>query len=186
MWKSIMKRFDSSESYVSLALGLAVVLVIGMLIFNALSKKGTGGVATNTAPTASTNATLESTNKHTIKSGDTLWSIAEQYYKSGYNWVDIKKANPTIPESNELVVGQEVTIPAITPIVSQGQISSASTDVPAQTPSPQRTYTVVRGDTLWAIAEREYKNPYKWVEIARANNLANPGLIHAGNVFVLP
>ncbi len=48
------------------------------------------------------------------------------------------------------------------------------------------TYTVVRGDSLWSIAQRAYGDGNRWVDIARANNLANPRIIHAGNVFTLP
>lgn len=48
------------------------------------------------------------------------------------------------------------------------------------------TYTVVRGDTLWSIAQRAYGDPYRWVDIASANDLVNPDVIHAGNVFSIP
>ena len=47
-------------------------------------------------------------------------------------------------------------------------------------------YTVQKGDTLWEIAQRAYGDPYKWTEIAKANNLNNPNLIHRGNEFVIP
>jgi len=33
------------------------------------------------------------------------------------------------------------------------------------------TYKVVEGDSLWKIAQKRYNNGYKWVEIARQNNL---------------
>jgi nucleoid-associated protein YgaU len=39
---------------------------------------------------------------------------------------------------------------------------------------------------LWTIAVRAYGDGYKWTEIAKANKLVNPNLIHPGNVFVLP
>ena len=47
-------------------------------------------------------------------------------------------------------------------------------------------YTVQKGDTLWDISVRAYGDGYRWVEIAEANDLANPDLIHNGNEFVLP
>lgn len=55
----------------------------------------------------------------------------------------------------------------------------------AQTQLPT-TYTVVRGDSLSQIARKFYGDGGKWVEIAKANKLANPQVIHAGNVFVIP
>lgn len=48
------------------------------------------------------------------------------------------------------------------------------------------SYTVVHGDTLWDIAERAYGDGHKWVDIAKANHLSNPNLIHSGNTFTLP
>ena len=47
-------------------------------------------------------------------------------------------------------------------------------------------YTVQKGDTLWDISVRAYGDGYRWVEIAEANALTNPDLIHSGNEFVIP
>lgn len=45
------------------------------------------------------------------------------------------------------------------------------------------TYTVKSGDTLSAIGE---KYGVDWREIAKANNVKNPDLIHPGQVFTIP
>ncbi len=47
-------------------------------------------------------------------------------------------------------------------------------------------YEVVKGDSLWKIAERKYNNGYAWTEIAKANNLKNPGILEAGQKLVIP
>jgi len=39
---------------------------------------------------------------------------------------------------------------------------------------------------LWKIAEREYGDGFKWVEIAKLNNLKNPDLIEKGQILKLP
>lgn len=179
MWKTIQKSLSSTESVVSLVLGLAVVLVIGMLIFNYITRRGEQpGVTSEQAAQIEQPVSLPAS--HTVAQGETLWSIANTYYKSGYNWVDIQKAN-NIANADTIEVGQTLTIPQATPILPQQELALAT-----EAPAAPRTYTVVRGDSLWAIALKEYNNGYAWVNIARANNLANPDLIHAGNVLTLP
>lgn len=179
MWKELTKRFSSPDSFVSLILGLAVVIVIGAFAYRFLTGK------TATAPSkeseksaAEQKATLPTT--HAVASGETLWSISETYYKSGYNWVSIRDANK-LANADYIEVGQNLTIPDVAPIFPPGQISAASTVAKPQ------TYTVVRGDTLWSVAVKFYGGDgYQWVKIAQTNSLANPDLIHAGNVLTLP
>ena len=50
----------------------------------------------------------------------------------------------------------------------------------------EKTVTVVKGDSLWKIAVKNYNDGYKWTEIAKANNLKNPGLLYSGQKLVLP
>jgi nucleoid-associated protein YgaU len=183
MWKQLRKRFNSTESYVSLFLGLAVVLLLGSLVFNylsarkllpgqntALSNQAGNGNETSTPPTS-----------YTVASGDTLWSISEKFYKSGYNWVDLQKANK-LTDADLIEVGQKLAIPMVTPIIPQGEISA--TNITAQ-PTPAK-YTVVAGDDLWDISLKHYGTGYRWPDIAKANNLENPDIIHSGNVLILP
>ena len=54
------------------------------------------------------------------------------------------------------------------------------------TPEPARTYTVVSGDTLFAIAERFYGDGNKYQMIADASGVANPDLIYPGQVLTIP
>ena len=53
-------------------------------------------------------------------------------------------------------------------------------------PAAPRTYTVVSGDTLWAISERFYGDGNKYQQIAEASGIANPDLIHPGQVLTIP
>ncbi|KAA8960183.1 LysM peptidoglycan-binding domain-containing protein [Mycobacterium sp.] len=59
----------------------------------------------------------------------------------------------------------------------------------AREPEPEpaaRTYTVVAGDTLWAIAERFYGDGSQYQVIADASGVDNPDLIHPGQVLTIP
>ena len=49
-----------------------------------------------------------------------------------------------------------------------------------------KTYTVKAGEDLWDIAIKVYNNGYRWTDIAKANKLTNPSVIHSGNVLRLP
>ncbi|MGK2865253.1 MAG: LysM peptidoglycan-binding domain-containing protein, partial [Mycobacterium sp.] len=53
-------------------------------------------------------------------------------------------------------------------------------------PPASRTYTVVSGDTLWAISERFYGDGNQYQRIADASGIANPDLIHPGQVVTIP
>lgn len=199
-----------SESYISIGLGILVVVVVGILIYNFISQRG------QPQPTPSPEVTQEATtaakpgSTYLVQEGDTLWSISEKSFGTGFNWTDIAQAN-NLTESDQLEAGQELKIPEVTPFaMAQGSpVATASPEVvmaspvsspaasaavvaspaPTATPAPTITgnsYTVVAGDTLWDIACRAYGDCYAWTKIAEANKLVNPDLIHPGNVFTLP
>ena len=116
-----------------------------------------------------------------IKQGDSLWSIAEEVYGSGYNCVDLAKAN-NLKNPGLIHSGNKLTIPDVQKI-------TIATVQPTQNNGPSisgNSYTIQKGDYLWGIAIRAYGDGYKWIEIARANNLKNPNLIHSGNNLKIP
>jgi len=104
-----------------------------------------------------TSATL----KHTVESGETLYSISRQYNIPAD---DIKAANPGMQES--LKVGQELLIPAKGP---GGQKST-------------KNHEVVAGETLYSIARQYGISPD---DLQQSNPGINPTL-SIGQVIVIP
>jgi nucleoid-associated protein YgaU len=67
------------------------------------------------------------------------------------------------------------------------EVAPVAVEEPTPPPPPEpRTYTVVSGDTLFAIAERFYGDGNRYPEIAAASGIANPDLINVGQVVTIP
>lgn len=106
-----------------------------------------------------------STKTYTVKSGDTLYSIAT---KAKVSVQQIVTANQ-IKNANLIYPGQTLLIP--------GKTSGSK---------PQTTikyHTVRSGDTLYAISKRYGVSIQK---ISAANKISNPNLIRVGQVLVIP
>ena len=194
------KFFKSTEEIVSMFLGLIIVLIAGALIYNYFQRQGGNvevpGVSVSPTPTTialttpvGTNTTQEivtkpaetlkvegaNTGEYVVKKGDSLWKIAQATYGSGYNWVDISKAN-NIKNPGQLVIGQKINLPK--EVIKIAPKSTIETE----------KYTVVKGDSLSKIALRAYGDRYAWVKIFSANRslVTNPNIIRPGWVLTIP
>ena len=194
-----------SENIGSIILGFVVVLILGGFLLNVFrgNKNGEVGESGETEEQQQEETAAEG-NKYTVQQGDTLWSIAESQTGSGYNWESVANAN-NLSSPDEIEVGMELTIPKIADIVTPEELTEELPDTnmteesESEQPSPtvvaeesmetqpaSGNYVVQKGDNLWKIAIAQYNDGYRWVDIARTNNLNNPNLIHAGNVLILP
>lgn len=73
----------------------------------------------------------------------------------------------------------------VAPKADFSDVQAASSSAPIER---ERTYTVVAGDSLSKIAQREYGDASQWKRIYEANRstISNPDLIHPGQVLNLP
>jgi len=86
-----------------------------------------------------------------------------------FNFFQKRKGNVEIPGVSNVKISEDIDKPEESvQNINQGE------------------YTVVRGDNLWKIAQKEYSNGYQWVKIAKANNLKNPSVISTGQKLILP
>lgn len=49
-----------------------------------------------------------------------------------------------------------------------------------------KIHQVAPGESLWQISLKYYNDGYKWVEIAKVNNISNPDLIEEGQALAIP
>lgn len=137
-----------------------------------------------TAPAAGTAAVPaspvdSSTTVHTVRSGDTLSSLARQY---GTTVAAIQAANGL---SNTVIrVGQELVIPTAGATVTSGSTKgSAAPAAPAASVGSAQKYTVRSGDTLDAIARRF---GVQVADLMRDNGITDARRLRVGQELVIP
>lgn len=212
--QSLLQRLQSeleqNQSYLNLALGVLIVLVLGVLAFNYF-KQGSSNLGpaqqSQNAQEEKLQRDVDPKNlpgKYTVKEGDTLFKIAENYYKDGLLYPKIVEANQVANE-NLIQAGQVLEIPKVE-LKSEQELAAK----PSPTGSDEKngnlpngkggavnqtiwgeaiisdTYTVTEGDWLSKIAGRAYGDIYVYEKIAKANNIQNPDLIEPGTVLKIP
>jgi nucleoid-associated protein YgaU len=196
--KNFLKNLKLNEANVSMLLGIVVVVIVAGLLFNYFRSinRNSDTSSSNTDLSSDKIATDGATPKmenlpseYTVKKGDTLWSLSESVYGSGYNWVDVYSANEKSLGKNPdaLNEGMKITLPKaevkqVTAMTSPTTMVSPS---PMTTPSEPINYTVVKGDNLWNISVRTCNNGYIWSRVAKANNIANGNLIEVGQKLTI-
>ena len=182
----IFSKFRWGESYTSLFLGLVIVVIAVVVVLSLGRNRQTK--QTSSVQDSATNreekkeeAKKDKTQKiYVVKKGDNLWSISEEIYKSGYNWVDIALANK-LANPDQIFSGNKLIIPEVKMKAPETKKKEVKTNA-----IKGSSYKIIKGDNLWDIAVRAYGDGYRWVEIAKANKLTNPDLIFSENILKIP
>lgn len=199
MFEEMMKRLKQGESYVSMGLGIVVVLVVGFLIYRNFSQINRPKEQTKTeteqetlsGKTAESNVNAILPAQYTIVAGDDLWVIADKFYKDPYKWTEIAKENK-LEQPDLIHPGNVLTIPKVESTTVAGLPKTGiSEEISEETPSTSNaitgnSYTVQKGDYLWEIAVRAYGDGFMINKIIEANSIAQPSLIFSGDVLKIP
>lgn len=143
--------------------------------------------------------------RYTVRTGDTLGSIARRLLGDAGRWQEIADANG-ITDPRALQIGAVLTIPSAggsgpaAPDPSAdgeagapgagggggggGEEGTSADDEAA--PSEQVIHTVARGETLGALAQRYLGDSSKWRLIAEANGIDDPKSLQIGQPLTIP
>ncbi len=169
---NIAQQYGRTLEELAQANGLAPPYVIHAGNQIAIPAPGGGTQAPAPAP-APQQPTGEAT--HIVQRGESLAIIAAQY---GTTYIVLAEMNG-IANPDALNVGQVLRVPA-------PASAPAPTDSGTSAPAPQPTtgtYTVQRGDSLAIIAAKFNVN---YLELARLNGIADPNVLHVGQVLQVP
>lgn len=198
--QSLLQRLQDelqlNQSYLSLILGILIIIVAGILVFNYLKTNQALGPSQQTESPLPKEAQkdVEPDNlpgEYNAKEGDTLFKIAQFYYKNGDKFDKIAEANK-LTNPDYIEIGQVLKIPRL---IDESEQSSQKEELGTggainQTAWGEKitadTYTVKESDWLSKIAGRAYGDIYTFDKIAKANNILNPDLIYPGQVLKIP
>lgn len=186
------------ENYLSVALGILVLLVAVTLVFRS------GETEDQTENTEDT--TMEQTEQtYTVQAGDSVSSIARDQLGS-MDYADEIIAENGITDPNQIEIGDVLVLPDVDgamegesmeeeamedddSMMEEEAMEGEVMEEEAVTQTISITgdsYTVQKGDHLWDIAERAYGDGNMYTTIIEANNLRNPDRLEEGTVLTLP
>jgi len=150
--------------------------MIKKAILFSLIAVGTGVHAKRTTQ----NAPGQKTGSYTVRSGDSLYTIAKKHHTT----IEALRRINGMEGDSLIRPGQTLKIPAQTSLSKTPKKSGKKAESPSRSvPSKTRTYRVEAGDTLSGIA---YRNGIGVGELRKANALSDDALIRVGQTLKIP
>jgi nucleoid-associated protein YgaU len=136
----------------------------------------------NSATKVAVNPPAPKTTEYIVKSGDTMVTIAKQWFGDESKWSLIAKTNPWVDPAR-MQIGQKLQLPA-------KDAKPEPIKVDAKAPKSDKSVYIVRsGDTLARIAREFYGSIAKWEMIYEANKAVigdDPAALQVGMKLTLP
>lgn len=177
--KFLSEKINWQESYASLILGAIIVIILGLLVANFLSRRGQGKIdqGDQIQQPQVEEITPVAGRDYVVQENNSLSKIAEQVYGGQEFWPALAQVN-NIVNPDVIWVGSTLKLPAKEELEGQKALLS------------QTTYQVQAGETLFTIAQKIYGDGSKWPVLHRANGSlrlpnGNP-LVYAGSTIVVP
>jgi nucleoid-associated protein YgaU len=140
-----------------------------------LMASGTIATTSNPDPDPVASTPVGAGTRYTVKSGDSLSSIAQDWFGTSSSWTLIATANPSL-DPDRLVIGQVLILPD-------------KNTKPAPIKARSGTHVVRSGETLSSIAKSYYGDERLWSAIYEANRStigADAGTLKVGMTLVMP
>lgn len=136
-------------------------------------------------PAATPSASSAELPSHIVRPGDDLWTLATRYLGAGERWRDIVAVNDTqlLDPTADLPVDMVLHLPSDAVLLAPPGVEAPDAAAPAVA-----DVVVVKGDSLWRIAQRELGDGLRWVELFEANRdrVVDPDVIEVGWQLRLP
>lgn len=151
-----------------------------------------------TVPVGPTVTPTTGEKSHTVSSGDTMYVISKKYYGTTKYWKELAAFNAsTVKNPAALKLGQKLRIPAVevlggtkpSDVGGVAQVEKKAEPkkaVPAPSKPSSKTYTVQKGDTPGAIAQKTLGTSRKATELMKFNKIDDDAGLKIGMVLNIP
>ncbi|MFC4605573.1 LysM peptidoglycan-binding domain-containing protein [Rhodococcus kronopolitis] len=153
-----------------------------------LSEGGNAVWATKTNGKSAVKADLQDDGNFVLytEGNDAVWA-SQTSGNSGAKLVVQDDRNVVLYAGDKAVWASDTAVEVTEPVPA-AEPEPAPAPEPAAPPAPPapRTHTIGEGESLWVIAERYYGDGNQYQRLADANGIANPDLVHPGQVITVP